>query len=115
MTNEAVEKMDEIVDNKSITLKEVKKKTVAIQTKIKSRAFGKAKPSTERARLRRLATKDKVADELDGQARAKALLSLQSKMMEDKINNVKSLKYGRAASVFKMREEVAGCKKKTQE
>ena len=115
MTNDAMEKMDEIIENKSLTIEEVKRKTDAIQTKIKFRAFGKGKPSTEKARTRRLATKEKSAGELDRQVKEKALLSLQSKMMEDKINNVKSLKYGRASSVFKMREEVAGSKKQKQE
>ena len=47
-------KMDAIIENKSLSIEEVKKKIDALQTKIKFQAFGKTKAPTAKAKRRGL-------------------------------------------------------------
>ena len=107
-------KMDEIIENKSLSIEEVKKKTDALQTKIKFQAFGKTKPPTVTVMKRRLEVRKEYASGMDDEEAAR-LLRQQSQMIEEEINKIKAGKYGRVTNVFKMREIVAGSKKQPQE
>ena len=86
-----------------------------LQDKAKYKAFGKTKPMTKAARSKRLEVRLKAAAGLDEEETVKELMKKQCDEMEDQINSLKSKKYGRQTNVFKMREEVAGCKKTPQE
>ena len=48
------EKLDNVIENKSLHIKDVKRKIDALQTKVKFQAFGKTKPPTEQVKKRRL-------------------------------------------------------------
>ena len=47
-------KMDDIIDNKALSIEEVTKKVEALHTKIQFQAFGKSKPPTAKAKTRGL-------------------------------------------------------------
>ena len=83
-----------------------------LQDWIKPKAFGKSKPPTKAARLNQRA---KAATGLDDQEKAKHILELQSQQIEKEINKIKSMRNGRMAKIFKMREIVAAAKKGKQE
>ena len=106
-------KMDDIIDNKALSIEEVTKKVEALQTKIKFQAFGKSKPPTAKAKTRKERRK-RYSSGMDDEA-AKELLKYQSKLIEDEINIIKAARHGRVTNVFKMRELVAGSKKQQQE
>ena len=57
--------MDEIIENKELTIEEVAKKVEKIETKIKFQAFGKTKPPTERKTARRLVEISKAASRME--------------------------------------------------
>ena len=105
--------MDAIIENKSLSIEEVKKKIDALQTKIKFQAFGKTKPPTAKAKRRGLEKGRKDSTGMD-EEEAKKLLNYQSQVIEDEINKIKAAKQGRVTNVFKMREMVAGSKMYTQ-
>ena len=116
------------------------KKIESIENKIKFTAFGKTKPSTKKfedskkCKLCRLARYHpgpegsqeerstqshiehnkcdtcKTKDEKD-----KDLLKRQSEKLENAINRIKEKKLGRAGSVYKMKDQIAGHKKAKQE
>ena len=116
MTNEIKSKMDTIIDDNSLSIDEVKKRTDALQNKVKFRAFGKSKPVTEKAKQRRLVEKKKTTLGMDGEdEKAKQLLQQQSNLIEDAINKIKAGKQGRVTNVHKMRELISGPKKQQQE
>ena len=99
-----------------MNIEQIDKKLEAIQNKIKYKAFGKTKPATERAKKRRLVNKAKPAQGLDDEEeRARSLLQEQSQLLANKINEIKEQRHGRVSNVFKMREEVSGGKKQSQE
>ena len=56
--------MDQIIENKSLSIEGIKKKTDALQTKIKFQAFGKTKPPTVKAVRRRLEARKQSASRL---------------------------------------------------
>ena len=106
--------MNIVIENKSLTIKEVKKKTDALENKVKFQSFGKTKPATAAAKKRRLEERKEAATGMDDKE-ARKLLHIQSQTIEDEINKIKSGRHGRVTNVFKMREVVAGSKKQQQE
>ena len=70
---------------------------------------------TKEALNRRLEDRLKAAQGLDDEDKLKELRRKHYEDMEEEINRLKLAKYGRATSVFKMKEVVAGPKKSTQE
>ena len=57
--------MDIITENKGLSIEEIKKKTDALQNKIKFQAFGKSKPPTAKSKQRRLEVSNICALKLD--------------------------------------------------
>ena len=106
--------LDEVIKDKSLSIDEVKRKTDALQTKVKFQSFGKTKPSTGTALKRRLEEGKKSSSGMDDED-ARILLRQQSQVIEDEINKIKAGKHGRVTNIFKMRELVAGSKKQPQE
>ena len=53
MSDKIAKKMNTIIEDESLDIEDVKKKTDALQTILKFQAFGKTKPPTGRARKRR--------------------------------------------------------------
>jgi hypothetical protein len=51
----------------------------------------------------------------DDQQRARELLEMQSKQIEEEINKIKAMRHGQSAKIFKMKEVVAGSKKEKQD
>ena len=70
---------------------------------------------TKAASTRRLEVRLKAAAGLDDEDAVKDMMRKEYDEMEEKINSLKSLKYGRATNVFKMREEVSCARKSPQE
>ena len=108
-------KMQEVTKDKDLDIEAVMKKTEAMMNKVKFKAFGKSKPTTEKALSRRLEDRLKAAQGLEDKEKIKELRRRQYDMMEEEINRLKLAKYGRSTSVFKMKEIVAGSKKSQQE
>ena len=79
--------MDNIIENKSLNIEDVKRKIDALQTKVKFQAFGKTKPPTEKAKKRRLEKQKQAATGMD-EEEAKKLLYHQSQIIEDEINKI---------------------------
>ena len=50
ITNQIQSKMDKLIENKSLTIEQVKEKIDNLQTKVKFQAFGKSKPVTEKTK-----------------------------------------------------------------
>ena len=110
------EKTDKIISDKTLTIDEVDKKINNIQTKIKFQSFGKTKPVTEKKKKRRLENGPKSTYWMETEEdKKKEILKKQNKLIEESINKIKSGKYGRQTSVFKMKEIIAGPKKPKQE
>ena len=86
LTNEIAEKMNNIIEDESLDIETVKRKTDAMQTKIKFQAFGKTKPPTGKAKKRRLDERQKAAQGLDGEDEKERILRKQSQAIEDAIN-----------------------------
>ena len=112
---EAAAKLDEATENEGLSIEEVMKKNDAIMNKVKFQAFGKSKPITKKALNRRLEDRLRAAQGLDDEEKLKELRRKHYDDMEEEINKLKLAKYGRATSVFKMKEVVAGPKKSPQE
>ena len=107
MTEEMKEKADAIIENRNIEINEVMDKVDKLQDNVKFKAFGKTKPPTKTARLKK---KEKPAEGLDDQEKAKKLLEIQSQQIEEEINRIKMMRNGKTAKIFKMRELVSGSK-----
>ena len=87
-----------------------------IQTKIKFQSFGKTKPMTDTLKKRRMENKRISASRLaDEEGQMKEILNKQNEAIEEAINKIKSGKFGRQVSVFKMKEIIGGSKKPKQE
>ena len=84
-------------------------------TKVKFKAFGKSKPMTKKAISRRLEDRLRNVQRLDDADKLRELRRKHYDNMEEEIYKLKLAKYGRATSVFKVREIVAGPKKSPQE
>ena len=140
LTDKAAEKVKAIAEDPNTNIESKMKKVESIENKIKFTAFGKTKPSTkkfvdsrkckqcrlagchpdpegsqeERSTLSRVEHNKcdtcKTKDEKD-----KDLLKRQSEKLENAINRIKEKKLGRAGSVYKMKDEIAGHKKAKQE
>ena len=115
ISDEVSQEADKIIEDKNLTKNQIMKKFDNLQNSVKYRAFGKTKPMTNAKRKRRLEERLKAAEGLDEDDKVKEVMRKQYDEMEEKINDLKSFKYGRATNVFKMREEVAGTKKAPQE
>ena len=107
--------MNKVIEDESLDIETVKKKTDTLQTKIKFQAFGKTKHPTGRAKRKRLEDSWKSAQGMDDEKEKEDILHKQSQAIEDAINKIKYEKHGRVTNVFKMRELVAGPKKQQQE
>ena len=140
LTNEAANKVITIAEEKDDDINAKMKKIEVIEKKIKFQAFGKSKPSSKKftdckkckqCRLLRFnpgaqgspdnsktlsQTKHskciscKTQEEKDEE-----LLKRQSDKLENAINKIKESKLGRAGSIYKMKDEIAGQKKAKQE
>ena len=110
LSDEISGKMDDIIENTSLSIEEVKKRVDTLQTKIKFQSFGKTKPPTTKAKKRKLEKRKRTSTGMDDKE-AKELLNYQSKVIEDEINKIKAGKHGHVTNVFKMCEVVAGSKK----
>ena len=116
LTNKIQAKMDKYIEDKSLNIEVVKGKTDSLQTKVKFQAFGKSKPSTEKAKNRRLEREQKAASQLDDEGSSmEEIQQQQSALIETAINEIKAGKHGRKTNVHKMREVVSGPKKQQQE
>ena len=94
----------------------VDKKLEKIQTKIKFQSFGKTKPMTDTLKIQRMENKRISASRLaDEEGQMKEILNKQNEAIEEAINKIKSGKFGRQVSVFKMKEIIGGSKKPKQE
>ena len=68
--------------------------TVVIQTKVKFQAFGKSKPSTEKAKNRRLEREQKAAAQLDDEgSRMEEIQQRQSDLIKKAIKTHLQIKY----------------------
>ena len=106
-------KTDNIVEDKSLSIDEVDKKMDSIQTKIK---FGKTKPMTESCKRRRLEQGLTSASGMeDEELKKKEIIRRQNEVIKDSIQKIKSRRFGRQISVFKMKDIIAGSKKPKQE
>ena len=114
LSDNIADKMNKVIENKSLSIEEVKKKTDALQNKVKFQAFGKTKPATATAKKRWLEERKEATTGMDDEE-ARKILHIQSQTIEDEINKIKSGRHGRVTNVFKMRELVAGSKKQKQE
>ena len=112
---EASEKIDNVIEDETLTAEEVMDKTDTIMNKVKFKAFGKTKPMTQKTCQTRLEIRLKAAKGLDDDEKVKKLRRKQYSDMEEEINNLKKAKLGRATNVHKMKEKVAGSKKAAQE
>ena len=109
------EKMDTIIDDKSMFIEEVMTKVDAIMDNVKFKAFGKTQPMTKKSAQRRLELRLAAAQGMDSEENVRELMRRQYEQLKDEINKLKENKYGRITNVFKMREIVAGPKKAPQE
>ena len=113
MTAEIKYKADNIVEDETLEIEEKMRKLDKLTDKVKFRAFGKIKPPTKSARLAiQVPSAQGMVDE---QQRARELLEMQSKQIEEEINRIKSLRHGQASKIFKMKEIVAEPKKEKQD
>ena len=116
LTNKIQAKMDKYIKDKSFNIEVVKRKIDSLQTKVKFQAFGKSKPSTEKAKNRRLEREQKAASQLDDEgSRMEEIQQQQSALIETAINKIKADKHGKKTNVHKMKEVVLGPKKQQQE
>ena len=67
--------MNRAIEDESLNIEEVKKKTDAMQTKIKFQAFGKTKPPTGRTQKRRLEGGQGSAQGMDGEKKKRKSFS----------------------------------------
>ena len=112
---EASEKINNVIEDDTISVEEVMNKTDVIMNKVKFKAFGKTKPMTQKSCRSRLEIRLKAAQGLDTKEKVKELRKKQYNDMEEEINNLKKAKFGRATNVHKMKEKVTGSKKAAQE
>ena len=117
LAEKAGENMDEIIENKELTIEEVAEKVEKIETKIKFQAFGKTKPPTKRKTSRRLVEISKAASRMEDEEDEKVnkIFKKQSEELEEDINNLNKGKFGRVTNVFKMAEIVGGAKKQKED
>ena len=109
------EKSDSIIADKSLSIEMVDKKLEKIQTKIKFQSFGKTKPMTDTLKKRRMENKRISASRLaDEEGQMKEILNKQNEAIEEAINKIKSGKFGRQVSVFKMKEIIGGSKNQSK-
>ena len=54
LTNQIQSKIDKLIEDKSLTIEQMKEKIDNLQKKVKFQAFGKSKPATEKAKCQRL-------------------------------------------------------------
>ena len=116
LTEAAAGKMNKVIENEDETNEEVAANIEKIETKIKFQSFGKTKPPTKQKISRRLEEQAAVAGQMDSEDRkASKLYKDQCQEIEDDINKLKALKFGRVTNVFKMAEIVGGTKKQKGE
>ena len=116
LQSEVKEKGDAIIADRNLTIYEVDKKLDSIQTKIKFQAFRKTKPRTESYKKRRLEIGHTSSCGMESEeARKREILKKQNDIIEESINKIKSKRFGRQISVFKMKDIIAGQKKAKQE
>ena len=113
--DKATAMIDEVTENVSLNVEDMMKKNDSITQKVKFKAFGQSKAMTKKAISRRLEDRLRAAQGLDDEDKLKELRRKHYEDMEEEINRLKLAKYGRATSVNKMKEVVAGPKKSTQE
>ena len=106
------DKTDRIICDKTLTIDEVDEKIDKIQTKIKFQSFGKTKPMTANSRKQRMEGQHISPRGMEDEEEMKNLiLKKQNDLIEESINKIKSKRYGRQISVFKMKDIIAGSKK----
>ena len=121
LTDEAAEKMLEIIEDTTKDIDTVEKEIDKIETKVKFKAFGKTKKKKKifsedknerecRCRREGSCRRCKTQKEKDDD-----LLKRQSQRIEEKVEEIKSKRQGRAGNIFQMRKEIAGPKKPGQE
>ena len=107
--------LEAMVEDENLTEEDVVKKFDAITTKAKFRAFGKSKPPTKKAHAQRMEDRLKAAQGLDDEVSVKELMRKQYDTMEAEINRLKESKFGRVTNIFKIKDIIAGAKKRPQE
>ena len=112
---DASDKIDTFIDDETLSIDEVMKKVDNTMNSVKFKSFGKTKPITKKASVRRLEVRLAAAQGLDGDEKVKELMKKQFDQLEEEITKLKENKLGRITNVFKMRELVAGPKKAPQE
>ena len=104
ITEETNVEADKMVENQNISIEEIMVEIDKLQDGVKFKAFGKTKPPTKASRLDQ---REKDAQGMDDQEKARKLLEIQSQQIEEEINKIKQMRNGRMAKIFKMRDIVA--------
>ena len=121
LTDEVADKIVEIIEDVTKDIDTVEEEINRIDTKVKFKAFGKTKRKKKvfnksreekecRCRNEGSCKRCKTQEEKDDE-----LLRKQSQRIEQKVEEIKGKKQGRAGNVFQMRKEIAGPKKAGQE
>ena len=108
ITNEKAEQINKIVDDPENDIEQVMSKIDQIETKIKFKAFGKAKPKSRNI-CKGVKTK-KTQDEEDNDIKQREI-----EKVEKHIEEIKAKNHGRAGNVFRIRKAIAGPRKAGQE
>ena len=74
LTNQVVKKMNKVIEDESLDIESIKKKTDAIQNKVKFQAFGKTKPPTGKKRKFRLEGEQRAAQGMEDEEEKKKIL-----------------------------------------
>ena len=118
LTNEDAQKIKDTIE-KEKDINTVVSKINTIDTKIKFRAFGKAKVCIKKVPKVRVCKKScnkATCDDCKSQSkRDEELIKKRTEHIEKVVAKIKESKQGRAGSIFKMKKEIAGPKKISQE
>ena len=109
-TEGAKQKMEEIIQDKGMSVEDVMMKLDKIQTKIKHATLGKTKIKTKKNQEKERAENEPSDEEL-----GKLLMRKQSEKIENAIMKVTSSKIGGCGQLFKMRDLVEGPRRPGQE
>ena len=103
LTEEAAPRVKVIAEIEELTADMTMKKVESIENKIKFKAFGKTKPTTQKKQKKNIVISDEE------------LLRKQSLKIEEDITNIKEGKKGRVGQVYNMMKYLGGDKKEGQE
>ena len=106
-SKEASKKIDKVVEERDKDINEVVKKIESIETKVKFEVFGKC--STKSAPKMNNTNKEHDTNiEVEDEVKARQLLEMQTKRLDEELNKVKETGQSKASRIFKIAKLIKG-------